>query len=81
MTKLEKRIAQIAEATGKTVVIGRQGHKDEWFATCENIEHGGPSAMAALDAVVAELHSQAADAQRLADAARARTARVRDLLS
>lgn len=80
MTKLERRIAQIAETTGKSVAIGRQGHKDEWFATCGGVEWAGPSAMAALDAVVAELLEQATTAARNGALANERAARIRDLL-
>lgn len=81
MTKLERRIARIAEATGQIVAVGRQGHKDEWFATCGGVEWGGPSAMAALDAVVASLQTQATTAAHEAARANERAAAIRDLLA
>jgi hypothetical protein len=71
VTRLERRIAELAEATGKTVYVGRQGWKDEWFAGCAspsansaNTEGYGSSAERALDALVDELRTAAENAER-----------------
>ena len=55
MTRLERRIAEVAEATGRNVYVGRKGHKEDWFAGCGETEVEGPTALAALAGVVQEL--------------------------
>ena len=79
MTKLERRIAAVAEATRKTVVIGRQGHKDEWFANVDGIESGGSTALAALESVVHGLQKRAASDASAATAAVKRAEALRAL--
>lgn len=65
MTKLERRIAEVAEASGRNVYVGRKGHKEDWFAGCsgfagrDGIECDGSSAWQALAGVVASLKEQA----------------------
>lgn len=67
-TKLERRIEEVATATGKTVVVGRVGHRTDFFANCDGIEYEAPTALAALESVVKGLQ-QAADEQARALAA------------
>ena len=79
MTKLERRIADIAEVTGKRVIVGRQGHKDEWFAHCDGIEWGGSTALEALESVVQELIERGANAARAAQMAAQQASRLESL--
>lgn len=73
------RIAEVAEATGKRVIIGRQGHKDEWFAHCDGIEWGGSNALQALESVVRELADRGRNAAREAQMAAQQSARLEAL--
>lgn len=79
MTRLERRITEVAEATGKRVIIGRQGHKDEWFAHCDGIEWGGSTALEALESVVRELIERGANAARAAQMAAQQASRLEAL--
>lgn len=76
---LTRRIAEIAEATGRNVSVGRQGHKDEWFARCDGVEVGGSTAAMALESVVAALVREAERAEREAGEAATRAAAIRVL--
>jgi hypothetical protein len=66
VTKLERRIEELAEA-GRTIYVGRQGWKSEWFAGCGKDGTGkgggyegyGSTAGQALDALIAELREVA----------------------
>lgn len=59
MTKLEKRISDIADATGNNVYVGRKANGD-WFAGCHDIvEWEGGTPMQALDSVVNTLRIKA----------------------
>lgn len=71
MTKLEQRIAEVADTLGKTVVIGRQGHKVEWFANCDGEESYGSSAAEALESLIVALIQR--DAATVANLTAART--------
>ncbi len=62
MSKLTDRITAVAEATGKTVLIGKRSHREDWFATVNDIEFDGATPEVALEHVVDELKRQA-DAQ------------------
>jgi len=79
VTKLERRIADLATATGKIVAVGRQGHKDEWFAHSDGVEVGGPTAGAALEALVDSLAAKADSTRIDLEAAVRAQARLRAL--
>jgi hypothetical protein len=64
MTRLESKISELAAAMGKSIYIGKQGWKDEWFAGCDrgkgdHVEGYGSSAEKALDALTRELRRDA----------------------
>lgn len=66
VTRLERRIAEVAEAIGRNVYVGRKGHKEDWFAGCTGlIEVEGPNALAALAGVVDELKRKIGSAEAL----------------
>lgn len=65
MTKLERRIVEVAEAAGRNVYVGRKGHKEDWFAGCDGVEVDGPSALSALEGVVGELRRRSESTEAL----------------
>jgi hypothetical protein len=76
MTRLERRITELAGATGQTVYVGAKGYKSpfEWFAGCQRgkgdlVEGYGSSAETALDALLVELQEEAERVDRKASAA------------
>lgn len=76
MTKLERRIAEVASATGKNVYVGRKGHNDDWFAGCDGVEYDGASGAGALESVVNGLKAKAESEAREATAAATKAARL-----
>lgn len=86
MTKLERRITEMAEATGQTVYVGAKGYQSpvEWFAGCQRgkgdlVEGYGSSAETALDALLVELREEAERVYRKACAAAEMSRRLNTL--
>lgn len=78
-TRLERRIAEVAAASGRNVYVGRKGHNDDWFAGCGDIESEGVTAWTALLGVVAELKQKTDSAEALYRSQMTAAERVRAL--
>lgn len=59
--RLLDNMQNLARATGKTVTIGAYGHRDDFFATCGDVEYQGSTPEAALQSVTGKVVE---DAQR-----------------
>jgi hypothetical protein len=91
MTRLERRIAELAEAMftpngpGASIYIGTYSYKQgEWFAGCQRgkgdlTEGYGSSAEMALDALVADLRAAADRAEYEARRAAEQASRLKSL--
>lgn len=69
MTALKVQMQALAEATGQNVLIGKRGHKSDWFAHCDGVEWDGSTPEQALRAVAASILHRAEDAKRQAEKA------------